>query len=206
MDSLSFTDREFLTLYKRFYGTRYPGDTSLPSSEDNISSMTPPHVRGEKLCYILDLCQLSIGGYSYTWNYHGPYSPGLLAQLRELDGKQDEINSFYDQDLPDSIIFTNDRNPQSLFWADDQQRIDKLLDDLALPKDEREAGEKMELLGSLAYISLNVIPGAPYEEVVEELIARKPKYAAEGMAPKIGVAWEAFQKLNPLGIYSFYTT
>lgn len=206
MANLSFSDREFLTLYKRFYGTRYPGDTTAPSSENNIGSMTPSHVRGEKLGYILDLCQLSIGGYSYTWNYHGPYSPGLLAQLRELDEKQNEINSFYDQNLPDSVIFSDDRNPQSLFWADDQQRIDKLLDTLDLPKDEGEAGEKMELLGSLAYISLNVIPGAPYDEVIEELIVRKPKYAAEGMKSKIELAWDTFQKLNPFVSDSFCDT
>ncbi len=202
MASLSFTDREFLILYKRFYGTRYPGDTSVPSPEDNIGSMTPSHVRGEKLGYILDLCQLSIGGYSYTWNYHGPYSPGLLAQLRELDEKKDAIDSFYDEDLPDNVIFTNDTNPKSLFWADDRQRIDKLIDDLHLPEDEREAGEKMELMGSLAYISLNVMPGALYDEIIKELIVRKPKYAAEGMASKIEVAWATLRKLGVLGIYA----
>lgn len=202
MSSLSFADRQFLILYRRFYGKRYPGDISVPPHADNMSSMTPSHIRGEKMGYILKLIQLSIGGYNYTWNYHGPYSPGLLAQLRELDEKKEEIKNFYDENLPDNVVFTDDNNSQSLFWADDRQRIDDLLARLDLPKDEQAAGEKMELLGSIAYISLNVLPGASFERIVAELMARKSKYAKVEMLPQIKNAWKTLQDLELVGACS----
>ena len=199
MAKLSFADREFLFLYKRFYGKPYPGDVGTPSSKDHMGVMTPPHIRGEKMCYILSLFQRSIGSYSYTWNHHGPYSPGLLAQLRELDERKEDISGFYEENLSDDVAFTDDPIPESLFWANDLQFINNLLETLELPTDETEAGDRMELLGSLAYIFLNVLPGAPFERIVAELMARKPKYAKEEMIRPMEVAWETLQKLKLVG-------
>lgn len=182
-------------MYQRLYGVRYPGDTNVSPAENNADPMVPRHIRGETLCYLLDLYCFPLGKYNYTWNWHGPYSPSLLAQLRELDGKQAEINNFYDENLPDDVIFSDD-HPKSLFWAMDRQCIDELLKLLDLPKDARKAGEKMELLCSLLYIFLDVMPGALFEEIVTELIARSPKYAAEGMRLRIEAAWKTLQKLD----------
>lgn len=95
----------------------------------------------------------------------------------------------------DDVIFSDD-HPKSLFWAMDRQCIDELLKLLDLPKDARKAGEKMELLCSLLYIFLDVMPGASFEEIVAELIARDPKYAAEGMDSRIENAWKTIQKLD----------
>lgn len=200
MSNLNFVDREILFLYKKFFGTRYPGDVGTPSPSEQIGAMTPPHVRAEKMCYALDLIQLPIGEYSYTWNYHGPYSPGLLAQLRELDEKVEDIAAFYDEDLSDDVAFTDADEPRSLFWKEDRERITEFLKVLNLPEKEQDAGEKMELVGSLAYISLNVLPGASYERTVAELMARKPKYAKEEMLGNIEDAWKILQELELVGV------
>ena len=200
MTGLTLGDRRFLAIYKRVYGVRYPGDTNVSPAENNADPMAPRHIRGEAMCYLVDLCCFPLGRGVHAWSCHGPSSPSFLAQLRELDGKQEAIDSFYDKDLSDDVIFSDDspKSPvsKSLFWASDRQWIDKLLEILALPKDEWEAGEKMELLCSLKYISVEVTPGALFEEVVEELIAREPRYAAEGMGLRIEAAWKTLQKIE----------
>lgn len=201
MDSLSFDEKVILTLYQKFYAEEYPA----PANARQIGEperMTDEHVKAQKMCYLLNLSGICVGGFNYTWNTYGPYSPGLQAELRELDRKHDLVRDYYDLRLSDAVIFS-DEDENSLFWSSDQESIKQLVDALEIPEDGAAVRDWMELLGSMAYISQNVFPHGQFAWVNEELVSRKHQYNDEEANKK---AWNILLGAHLLSTRTVQTT
>lgn len=161
MSSLNFDQKVILSLYMKFYKEKYP--THLTSQDD----VTGTHINAQKMCYLLKLYGVSIGDFGFTWNFHGPFSPGLLALLRSLDEQTEEVDNYYSNDY---------LNQSDLFLDDENNKIDCLIELLELNDHADQLGMWMELLGSFAYLSNSVYPGEKYDVVLNELIKRKSKF------------------------------
>lgn len=89
---LSMELKEFLAIYRYFYGTNYDTYLDLRKNRRN-------HLRAQSLYYLLscfvggvDSCSFHFG---YTWSRNSPYSHGLEGYLCRLFAKKEEIKSFY---------------------------------------------------------------------------------------------------------------
>ena len=54
------------------------------------------HIETQKMCYLLKMAGIEIGDFDYSWNFRGPFSPGLLVLLRSIDRKATEVTEFYE--------------------------------------------------------------------------------------------------------------
>ena len=196
MPGLSFDDKVVLTLYKKFFGENYPAPEELAHG-GAPENLTDGHVKAQKMCYLLDLSGLRVGGYTYSWNTYGSFSPGLQAQLRRLDRLPADVSAYYGQDLSDSVLFANEGD-ENIFWAEDQRCIHSLIAALCIPQNSGEARRWIELLGSMAYISQNVFPHGEFEWVCDELVRRKPQYSNQEENRR---AWDVLYSANLLSVH-----
>lgn len=173
MSALNFDKRVILTLYKKFFGEDYPAD----GGQNSADRLKDVHIQAQKLCYLLKLRGLNVGDFGYSWNHYGPFSPGLQAQLREMDRVGKEIREFYQNYPGDQAIFTDEDLAGSLFMADDRARVEKLAEALEIPAHKGERRDWVELLGTLAYLANAELPGVPFQSVEKLLVKRKPQYA-----------------------------
>lgn len=192
MHNLSFDERVILTLYKKVFKENYP---VLESSSQDSAKMTEPHIKAQKMCYLLKLYGLNVGGFHYSWNHYGPFSPGLLAQLRALDRDGQAIDQFYKEYPGDKAVFSDADDSDSLFMAGDKARVERFVETLDIPAHKDNECNWIELLGSLAFLSNSMFSGAPFEWVNKELIKRKPQYTN---TEENKLAWDTLSKAGLL--------
>lgn len=182
MLALSYNQKAILNLYERFYNEKYP------SGSVDEQNTTQIHINSQKMCYLLKMYGVNIGDFCFTWNFHGPFSPGLLAVLRSLDRQKDNIEDFYSQrsDLC---------GEECLF--DDNGKIEELINLLDLRSHSYDLPNWMELLGSFVYLSNSVFPYEDYTLISNELKKRKNKFSQDD---KNLQAWQTLLKANLLKI------
>ena len=158
MLTLNFDQKKTLALYEYFFGNKYK-----VNSEENDN--TTVHVETQKMCYLLKVCGIEIGDFNYTWNFKGPFSPGLLAMLRSMDRNATGILNFYEQ-----------VSEKESFLLDHKSDINKLKDKLEIDLHQKDRMQWIEILGSLTYISRTMLPNADFEVANQRLIQEKPDY------------------------------
>ena len=89
MSKLNFDQKRILVAFERFLGSRY----NTHAGENGNTCM---HVETQKMCYLLKKAGVEIGDFSYSWNFKGPFSPGLLVLLRSIDRKDADVAEFYE--------------------------------------------------------------------------------------------------------------
>lgn len=181
MATLSFNQKKTLAAYERFYGNRY----STHSGEENNTRM---HVETQKMCYLLKVAGVEIGDFDYSWNFKGPFSPGLLALLRSIDRKDTEVLDFYERS-----------SGKEQLLAGQSAKIDELREKLEIDTHQGSHEQWVEILGSLAYISRAMLPGATFEIVNQRLIQEKAVYCDENTNRH---AWDLLEKADLLSVIS----
>ena len=184
MLALSYNQKAILNLYKRFYLEGYPSGIA----SDHTATQT--HINSQKMFYLLKMYGVNVGDFCFSWNYHGPFSPGLLATLRSLDLQKHNIEDYYSN---------SDSSDNEMLFSDDNNKIEKLIDLLELKHHLENLSNWMELLGSLVYISNSVFPYEDYTLVVRELKNRKDKFFCE---EENANAWHVLEKAKLLKIPS----
>lgn len=151
MATLIFDQKRMLLAYKTFYGEPY----IAPSSQRN----TDIHVISQEMCFLLKMIGINIGDYSYSWNTHGPFSPGLLVLLRTMDRIPNEIENFYIS-FEEYGYILNQEARNKIIHIRNALKINEHLNDRL---------DWVELLGSLVYLANVELPGASCDEVFERL-------------------------------------
>ena len=192
MVDLSFEEKAVLTLYQKFYDEEYPVPKDKRELEES-ERMTNDHVKAQKMCYLLNLAGLNIGGFSYSWNTYGPFSPGLLVVLRGLDRKYMQVRAYYDKKLSDDVLYSS--SIDSVFWPESKTVIQTLKEALRISENKERIRDWVELLGSIAYISINEYPHGCFEWINDELKQRKRKYINDDENNR---AWEVLRSANLL--------
>ena len=178
MEILSFDQKKLLATFKRFFGDGY----NTQSKEDRNTCM---HIKAQKMCYLLKVAGVEIGDFSYSWNFRGPFSPGLLALLRSIDRTNvDVISSFYEQE-----------EDQNKFLSGNEKKIDDLRIKLEIDKHREDTIEWIELLSSLTYISRSIFPGTDFNIVNQRLIQERLDYYNEAINYH---AWNILNRMNLL--------
>ena len=171
-----------LATYERFFGERY-------DTHSGESSNTQMHVRTQKMWYLLKMAGVEIGDFDYSWNFKGPFSPGLLVLLRSMDRKDTEVQNFYGND--------SDRGK---FLAGQETKVDYLRRQLEIDEHRGQYVQWVEILGSLAYISRTMLPRAGFKAVNQTLVREKPEYRDEDVNRH---AWNLLYKtklLSPMAV------
>lgn len=181
MATLDFDQKKTLVAYERFYGNRY----NTHSEEINNTEI---HVETQKMCYLLKVAGVEIGDFDYSWNFKGPFSPGLLALLRSIDRKDSDVLEFYEE--------TSDKER---FLSEQITKIDELREKLEIDAHQGQNVQWVEILGSLTYISRAMLPGATFEVVNRRLIQEKAEYCDENMNRH---AWDLLNNANLLSTIS----
>lgn len=184
MSNLCYNQKVILNLYERFYLERYPSETT------DDASMTQTHINSQKMCYLLKMFGVNLGDFSFTWNFRGPFSPGLLALLRSLDQQKQEIDEYYS---------THNGLENNLFFQDDNDKVEDLITKLNLHQHKDDLPKWMELLGSLAYLSNSVFPYEDDTLVINELSKRKENFNNQEENIE---AWHTLEKAKLLKILS----
>lgn len=183
MRELSFDQKKTLVAYEHFYGSRYNTHVGEVGS-------TGLHVETQKMCYLLKVAGVEIGDFDYSWNFKGPFSPGLLALLRSMDRNENVVQSFYgEQSEKESIL------------SDCLTRIDKLRADLEIDEHQEQPVQWIEILGSMTYISRVMLPGANFETVNQRLVGEKSEYNDENTNHH---AWELLERADMLSVATAY--
>lgn len=177
MATLSFDQKKTLAAYECFFGTRY-------STHSEKTSNTGTHVETQKMCYLLKVAGIEIGDFDYSWNFKGPFSPGLLALLRSIDRKDAEVSDFYEK-----------ASGKEQYLAGQLETIDELRKKLEIDVHQGQHVQWVEILGSLTYISRAMLPGAAFEAVNRRFIQEKAEYHDENTNRH---AWELLEKANLL--------
>lgn len=167
MNSLSFQERAFLTLYNRFFGVNYSA---------NNGDSTNLHIQSQKMCYMLKAKGIQIGEFDYSWNSYGPFSAGLQRQLKALDEKQDDVTKYYADSAGKDILFSDTDSPDSLFSQSDGAIVDALSSKLEIKDHNTDSRNWIELLASIMFISRSIFPGEGEDVVVRKLLLLKPRY------------------------------
>ena len=179
MANLSFQERRLLVLYRKFYGANYPAVNG-----DNQNA----HVKAQKMCYLLSLVGVGVGNYGFVWDQFGPYSEEIQTLVHGLDENGTKVQEFYNQypdgEVSDRVFFTNQSSIESLFRERDVFKIENTRRKFDIQPDSDSPDEYgdtnmrrwTELLGSIAYISQSILPGAGKEQLVEWLVLVKDKY------------------------------
>lgn len=181
MSELTFEQKVILDLYKRFFGCQYP-------TEGSFDDKTQVHVNAQKMCYLLKMDGIDIGDFGYSWNFHGPFSPGLLAVLRSLDLQDEQVRTYYDSEIVQS---------ESLSDVD-QEKITTLIAKLRLSEHVENRGDWMELLGSLTFLSHSELPGESFDRIKNELRLRKDKFDDDSENSN---AWNVLREANLLKVF-----
>lgn len=181
MPNLTFNQRTVVDLYSQFYESSYPEQLSQ-------GDVTRVHINAQKMCYLLKKIGINVGDYSYSWNFHGPFSPGLSVLLHSLDAQEENVQNYCDG-----------REHPAIFSNDDQQKIASLIQNLRLKEHDCDRSKWMELLGSLAFISHSVLPGEDFANVEKVLKSRKPQFADDAQNRE---AWEVLKSASLLRVCS----
>ena len=181
MPNLTFNQRTVVDLYSQFYESSYPDQL-------NQGDVTRVHINAQKMCYLLKKIGINVGDYSYSWNFHGPFSPGLLVLLHSLDAQKESVRS-YCEGTEHPAAFSND----------DQEKITSLIQKLHLKEHNSDRSNWMELLGSLAFLSHSVLPGEDFTNVVRVLKSRKPQFDDDVQNQE---AWEVLKRAELLRVCS----
>lgn len=177
MTTLNFDQKKTLAAYERFYGNQY-------RTHSEQMGNTEIHVQTQKMCYLLKVAGVEIGDFDYSWNFKGPFSPGLLALLRSIDRKNAEVVDFYEK-----------TSEKELFLSDQSAMIDELREKLEIDAHQKHHVQWVEILGSLTYISRAILPGASFEVVNQRLIQEKTEYNDINTNRH---AWELLEKAQML--------
>lgn len=177
MCKLNYEQQKTLAVYETFFDQQYIVNC-------NNDQHTNEHVTTQKMVYLLQVAGIPIGDYDFSWNFKGPFSPGLLANLREIDSNADEVEIFYAE---------NHQNP--ILSKELKKEILNIREMLELEKYKSCLLRWVELLGSLLYLSRSMLPGANYELVNQRLVAYKSDYCDFDENRR---AWEALQAANLL--------
>ena len=164
--SLSIRDKSFLAMFRFFYGTNYPA---------LIENNTEAHVKAQKMGYLLSMANFELGDYGYILDTFGPYSSAFQNDLKNLDTLNSEVTSFYEH-FDDSEIFTDETNLCGLFSVSLKDKIQKIINILQLRKHETDIRSWCELLGTIAFVSNSIVPGATFTEAHQALIKIKPRF------------------------------
>lgn len=156
MGTLRFDQKRLLAAFECFLGEKYK---TPHTTGDNNTSM---HVEAQKMCYLLKLIGIEIGDFSYSWNSRGPFSPGLLVLLRSIDSCHKEVDLFYKKSEEKEKYLKNIKS-----------EIEDLRKKLDMDGNCSNSEPWIEILGSLAYLSRTVLPGADFECVSSYLKKRK---------------------------------
>ena len=162
MSKLDFDQRTILALYKVVFKEFYPAIESLADT-----NMTDTHIETQKMCYLLKLRGIEVGDFDYSWNTRGPFSPGLLALLRSMDTKPKEIREFY----------SSPEQQRTIIPYNVTEKVNSIIKALHFDEHMEDRLDWVELLGSLAYLSNSVLPGAPFDLVNERLVSKKTQYS-----------------------------
>lgn len=179
MPTLTFNQRTVVDLYPQFYDSSYPEHISQ-------GDVTRVHINAQKMCYLLKKIGIDVGNYSYSWNFHGPFSPGLLVLLHSLDAQEEDVQNYCD----------NSEHP-AVFSNDEQEKVTSLIQNLHLVEHGDDRSSWMELLGSLAFLSHSVLPGEDFANVVKELKIRKPQFNDDDINRE---AWNVLKNANLLRV------
>lgn len=181
MSALNFDQKKTLAAFERFFGSRY----NTHAEENGNTSM---HVETQKMCYLLKMAGVEIGDFNYSWNFRGPFSPGLLVLLRSIDRKEADVTEFYEN-----------VEEKEKFLLGLKSKIDELREKLEIDKHLNQKEQWVEILGSLTYISRTVLPGADFEEVNKRLIQEKAEYCNKELNNH---AWNVLNNMKLLEIAS----
>lgn len=106
MAKLSFNQKKTLAAYETFFGSEY-------SATSNDGNNTELHVEVQKMCYLLKIAGIEIGDFNYSWNFRGPFSPGLLVLLRSIDRIGHQVSDFYaDSEEKEKVLSENAKKNQ----------------------------------------------------------------------------------------------
>lgn len=183
MSALNFNQKKTLAAFERFFGSRY----NTHAEENGNTCM---HVETQKMCYLLKMSGIEIGDYSYSWNFRGPFSPGLLVLLRSIDRKEADVTEFYE----------NAEEKEKLL-SGLKAKIDELREKLEIAEHSDQKERWVEILGSLTYISRTVLPGADFEEVNKRLIQVKEECCDKQLNSH---AWDLLNNMKLLETASSY--
>lgn len=181
MSELNFDQKKTLAAFECFFGSRYNTNTG---KKDNTSM----HIETQKMCYLLKMAGIEIGDFDYSWNFRGPFSPGLLVLLRSIDRKATEVTEFYENSEEKEKLL--DGLKTKIYELQKNLEIDKHLD---------QKEQWVEVLGSLTYISRTVLPGSDFEEVNKRLIQEKAEYCNMDLNKQ---AWNLLKEMKLLEIAS----
>lgn len=184
MSNLSYNEKVILNLYERFYFEKYP----FTSNDDGITTQT--HINSQKMCYLLKMHGVNLANFCFTWNFRGPFSPGLLALLRSLDQQKQNAEEYYSK---------RSGLENKLLLSEDNDKVDELIELLNLRSHKDDLPRWMELLGSLAYLSNSVFPYENDVLIINELIKRKNNF--DNREENIE-AWHTLEKAKLLKILS----
>ena len=176
MVGLSYDQKKTLVAYEHFFGNRY-----RTSSKE--SGNTDMHVETQKMCYLLKIAGVDIGDFDYSWNFKGPFSPGLLVLLRTMDRDGTAVSTFYEDSSKEE------------FLLDCADKVDNLRKVLEIDKHQDKLVQWVEILGSLVYISRAILPGTDFEEVNQRFVAEKSEYCHKETNLH---AWTLLNKANLL--------
>jgi len=158
---LSYYERLVLFIYRYFIGSDYKLDKDRNTRDQ--------HIIIHKIFFILHKLGIDIGDYGFVWNMFGPYSVGLQYILKELDDKQTDISHYYDQ--------FSDETQNSLFNESALNTVQELKEKLQINSDRTISKQSwLELIGSLAYIGNDELPGESFQRINQELCSRKKQF------------------------------
>lgn len=181
MQNLTFNQRTVVDLYSQFYEVSYP-------EHFHQQDATQVHINAQKMCYLLKKGGIEIGDYSYSWNFHGPFSPRLLSLLHSLDEQEETVRRYCDSS-----------DHSAIFSQDEQEKISTLIQKLHLREHTDDRSNWMELLGSLTFLSHSVLPGEDFLIIAKELKERKPQFNDDVMNQE---AWDVLKSADLLRVCS----
>lgn len=166
---LSFEEMAYLSLYLELFNRCY--DPRDERKYEVGPGILVRHTEMQNMVYLLELLRISFQ-YGFSWNWRGPYSPGLQALLNELDQKEIKIEVFYDLYNQKRDVFCNtyeDQLNSTLSEYYTKGQIEKIANASLALEDILKEEEGSEWLVRIAYLAKTVIPGANLSEVINEL-------------------------------------
>lgn len=171
---LTFIEEVLLSLYLEYFDKEYD-----VSNDKLINIKRHPilerHNEMQNVLYIVKETAAYSEEYSFTWNWLGPYSPGLEIILNELDKKNESINSFYEEyNLRKSKYFNNYKD--QLKYLLSKYCSDSCIEKIALSsfvfKNIFKRNNGSQATAQIIYVSKNVVPGEDLETVLDILQER----------------------------------
>ena len=184
MSELIYEQKEFLTLYRKFFGQEYP---------TNIQVNRETHIQAQMMGYILSQASIHIGDYGYLWDTYGPSSSGLQDDFNFLDNNIEKIVEFYNQYPKDDMLFTLDEEINGLFSKSQEEKIDWIVKELKIREHKDDICWWMQLLGSMSFIANCNLPNSSFEKVNNNLMTRMPQYNDITINRNV---WKALIKTN----------